>query len=220
MAAGSSTCRNKALDAKSFFATVKPDDNQHEYGGDARRPDPQEPDVLLRGLRRIPRPPPDGVRADVDSDAGRAQRRFQRAAGHDLRSANDHGPIPTAPASCAIRFQATSSRRIGSRPSRDTSSRSCPIQPTPALQNNYLGGSLPIGFNNENVTGKVDLKLSARAAAVGAVLARQAQPGDAVPRAGPIRRRPCRCRTPRRGSSKRLRRAPRSSTHTFWDRSG
>jgi len=26
----------------------------------------------------------------------------------------------------------------------------------------YLGGSLPIGFNNENVTGKVDLKLSGR----------------------------------------------------------
>ena len=30
------------------------------------------------------------------------------------------------------------------------------------LQNNYLGGSLPIGFNNDNVTGKVDLKLTAR----------------------------------------------------------
>ena len=25
--------RNKALDAKAFFATIKPDDNQHEYGG-------------------------------------------------------------------------------------------------------------------------------------------------------------------------------------------
>ena len=25
--------RNKALDAKAFFATTKPDDNQHEYGG-------------------------------------------------------------------------------------------------------------------------------------------------------------------------------------------
>src|SRR5207244_2218107 len=30
------------------------------------------------------------------------------------------------------------------------------------LQNNYLGGSLPIGFNNENATGKVDLTLNAR----------------------------------------------------------
>src|SRR6185369_6399336 len=27
-----------------------------------------------------------------------------------------------------------------------------------ALQNNYLGGSLPIDFNNENLTTKVDLK--------------------------------------------------------------
>ena len=30
-----------------------------------RRPDPQEPDVLLHGVRRVPRPPADGVRADV-----------------------------------------------------------------------------------------------------------------------------------------------------------
>jgi hypothetical protein len=30
------------------------------------------------------------------------------------------------------------------------------------LQNNYLGGSLPIGFNNENVTTKADLKLNTR----------------------------------------------------------
>ena len=29
------------------------------------------------------------------------------------------------------------------------------------LQNNYLGGSLPIGFNNQNTTSKVDLKLTA-----------------------------------------------------------
>ena len=56
---------------------------------DARRPDPQEPDVLLRGLRRVSRPPSDGIRADVDSDDGRAEWRLQRAARHDLRSAND-----------------------------------------------------------------------------------------------------------------------------------
>lgn len=30
------------------------------------------------------------------------------------------------------------------------------------LQNNYLGGALPTGFNNDNVTGKVDLKLNTR----------------------------------------------------------
>ena len=59
--------RNKALDAKAFFATVKPDDNQHEYGATRRRSDPQEPDVLLRRLRRIPRPPADRVDADLDS---------------------------------------------------------------------------------------------------------------------------------------------------------
>src|SRR5438876_2207122 len=31
--AGFEYFRNKALDAKAFFATTKPDDNQHEYGG-------------------------------------------------------------------------------------------------------------------------------------------------------------------------------------------
>ena len=31
--AGFEYFRNKALDAKAFFATAKPDDNQHEYGG-------------------------------------------------------------------------------------------------------------------------------------------------------------------------------------------
>jgi hypothetical protein len=30
------------------------------------------------------------------------------------------------------------------------------------LQNNYLGGGLPTGFNNDNVTGKADLKLNVR----------------------------------------------------------
>src|SRR4029450_11482836 len=31
--AGFEYFRNKALDAKGYFSTTKPDDNQHEYGG-------------------------------------------------------------------------------------------------------------------------------------------------------------------------------------------
>ena len=50
------------------------------------------------------------------------------------------------------------------------------------MQNNYLGGSLPIGFNNPSVTAKVDLKFDRAAAGVGAVLARQTQSGDVLSR--------------------------------------
>jgi hypothetical protein len=50
------------------------------------------------------------------------------------------------------------------------------------VQNNYLGGALPTGFNNDNVTAKVDLPVEPTAATLGAVLARQAQSGDALPR--------------------------------------
>ena len=59
-----------------------------------------------------------------------------------------------------------------------------------SLQNNYLGGSLPIGFNNISVTTKIDLKAERAAAGVRALLARQTQPGDGV-----SRRARCRCRT-------------------------
>jgi hypothetical protein len=37
-----------------------------------------------------------------------------------------------------------------------------PAPTTAGLQSNYLGGSLPIGFNNDNFTGKFDLKLTER----------------------------------------------------------
>ena len=37
-----------------------------------------------------------------------------------------------------------------------------PAPTSAGLQNNYLGGALPTGFNNENVTGKVDLRMSER----------------------------------------------------------
>ena len=71
------------------------------------------------------------------------------------------------------------------------------------LQNNYLGGSLPIGFNNENVTGKVDLKLTARQQV--SVLFSQGKRSQATPyRGGANSARPrCRCRTRRRGWSRR-----------------
>ena len=116
--------------------------------------------------------------------------------------------------------RATSSRAIGSRRSRDTSSHSCPTPTSGGLQNNYLGGALPTGFNNENVTGKVDLQDERTAAALGAVRARQAQPGDAVPRRDQPADGAAACRTRRRASSKRSPPARRSSTRTCWVRRG
>ena len=49
--------RNKALDAKAFFADDQAGRQPARVRRHARRSDPQEPDVLLRRLRRLPRPP-------------------------------------------------------------------------------------------------------------------------------------------------------------------
>ena len=129
--------------------------------GHARRSDPQEPDVLLHGLRRLPRSPADALVADVDSDAGAAQRRFQRAAGADLRSANDSAESQRH----RVRARSVPGNIIPHDRISPISRSFQSFLPDPTsagLQNNYLGGSLPIGFNNESVTGKVDLKLNTR----------------------------------------------------------
>ena len=76
----------------------------------------QEPDLLLRGLRRFPEPP--GVEcADPErADAGNVQRRLLELGGQqgpeDHRSTirRPRVPIPTAPGSFAIRSPATSFR--------------------------------------------------------------------------------------------------------------
>ena len=128
---------------------------------DARRPDPQKQDVLLSRLRWLPRPPAVRVDAVIHSDARAAQRRFQRAAGDDLRSAHD------AAESERHRFHPRSiSRQQNScRPHLGDLESFQSYLPEPtngALQNNYLGGSLPIGFNNDSVTAKIDLKVNDR----------------------------------------------------------
>ena len=115
------------------------------------------------------------------------------------------GPTRTAPASSAIRSPATSSPRTASRRSRATCSRTCPIRPTPACRTTISAGSLPIGFNNDNITAKVDLRAQrrgtrSRCSSRTASAARRRRTAAAA-----TRRRSCRCPTPRRASSRRSR---------------
>ena len=90
------------------------------------------------------------------------------------------------------------SRRIASRRSRRSFQSFLPEPTSSSLQNNYLGGSLPIGFNNVSVTAKIDLKLNERQQ--GSVLFSHGKRSQAtaVSAAAPMRRRHCRCRTRRR----------------------
>ena len=121
--------RNTVLDAKAYFATIKPDDNQQRVRGHGRRTDPEEPDVFLRDLRRVSRSAADRVRADVGPDPGAAKRRFQRVAGDDLRSA-DHEAEPERYRLCP---RPVSQQHHSAGPDlvdlAGTSSRSCPRRP-------------------------------------------------------------------------------------------
>ena len=187
--------RNKALDAKAFFATDKPDDNQHEYGATLGGPIRRNQMFFFVAY--------DGYRdrrqtaSALVSIPTLAQRNgdFSALPVVDLRSANHSAE------SRRHRLRARSvpgQRHPAGSDLADlarASSRSCRIRRTPACRTTISAAALPIGFNNENVTGKVDLKLSAAPAGLGPVLARQAQPGDAVSRRHQPADAPCRCRT-------------------------
>ena len=170
--------RNKALDSKAFFAAAKPDDNQHEFGftlgGPLRR------NQAFFFLRRLPRSAADRVPADLDPDGGAAQRRLQRAAGGHLRSGDD----AAQPERHRIRprsFPATSSPPAASRRSRATCSRSCPPlerQPAEQLPRRPPAGRVQQRQHHDQGRPAAVVAAPGR----GAVRARQAQPGDAVPR--------------------------------------
>jgi hypothetical protein len=153
--------RNKALDSKAFFATTKPDDNQHEYGVTAGGP--------LRKSRMFFFMAYDGYR-------DRRQTASTLVSIPTLAQRNgDFGALPVA----IYDPWTTRPNPSGTGFVRDVfpgnvipADRISPIsrylqsflpEPTSAgLQNNYRGGNLPIGFNNDNVTAKVDLNLTAR----------------------------------------------------------
>src|SRR5712691_11778189 len=153
--------RNKALDAKAFFASAKPDDNQHEYGGTLGGPIRRNQMFFFMAY--------DGYRdrRQTASVLTSIPTRAQRNGDFSALPVTIYDPRTTRPNPNGTGFvrdpfpgNIIPQNRI-STISRYFQSF-LPDPTNDGLQNNYLGGSLPIGFNNQNVTGKVDLKLDAR----------------------------------------------------------
>ena len=159
--AGFEYFRNKALDAKAFFATTKPDDNQHEYGGTLGGPIRRNQMfffVAYDGYRDRRQTP--SMLVSIPTLA-------QRNGDFSALPVVIYDPRTTRPNPAGTGFvrdpfpgNIIPQNRI-SPISRNFQSF-LPDPTNGGLQNNYLGGALPIGFNNENVTGKVDLKLNTR----------------------------------------------------------
>ena len=161
MAPPSRYFRNKALDSKAFFASAKPDDNQHEFGFTAGGP--------IRRSRMFFFSAYDGYR-----DRRQTEQRLvsvptlaQRRGDFSALPVTIYDPRTTRPNPAG-----TGSIRDPFPGNVIPQERLSPISryfqsflPDPTngdLQNNYLGGNLPIGFDNDNVTVKVDLTMTSR----------------------------------------------------------
>ncbi len=153
--------RNKALDTKAFFATAKPSDNQHEYGATLGGP-----------LRK------NQMFFFFSYDGYRDRRETAQILTSIPTQAERNGDFSALPVTI-FDPQTTRPNPNGTGFVRDPfpgnmipSDRISAISkyfqsflPAPTsggVQNNYLGGALATGFNNDNVTTKVDLRLSAR----------------------------------------------------------
>src|SRR5712692_349098 len=153
--------RNKALDAKAFFASTKPDDNQHEYGGTLGGPIRRNQMFFFMAY--------DGYRdrRQTASVLTSIPTLTERNGDFSALPVTIYDPRTTRPNPSGTGF--VRDPFPGNIIPQD---RISPISryfqsflpdPTNAgLQNNYLGGALPIGFNNQNITAKVDLKLTTR----------------------------------------------------------
>ena len=159
--AGFEYFRNKALDAKAFFATTKPDDNQHEYGATLGGPIRRNQMFFFAAY--------DGYRdrRQTASALVSIPTLAQRNGDFSALPVVIYDPRTTRPNPAGTGFvrdpfpgNVIPQDRISAI---SKSFQSFLPDPTNAgLLNNYLGGGLPIGFNNESVTGKVDVKLSPR----------------------------------------------------------
>jgi Carboxypeptidase regulatory-like domain len=159
--AGFEYFRNKALDAKAFFATTKPDDNQHEYGGTLGGPIRRNQTFFFVAY--------DGYRdrRQTPSALVSIPTLAQRNGDFSALPVVIYDPRTTRPNPAGTGFvrdpfpgNIIPADRIS--PISKSFQSFLPDPTNAGLQNNYLGGSLPIGFNNESVTGKVDVKLSPR----------------------------------------------------------
>src|SRR3989442_10112338 len=153
--------RNKALDAKPFFASVKPDDNQHEYGstfGGPIRRNQMFFFVAYDGYRD---------RRQTASVLTSIPTLAQRNGDFSALPVTIYDPRTTRPNPNGTGFvrdpfpgNIIPQNRIS--PISQYLQSLLPDPTSAGLQSNYLGGALPIGFNNNSVTGKVDLKLDAQ----------------------------------------------------------
>src|SRR3954463_10851460 len=150
--------RNKALDAKSFFATAKPDDNQHEYGGTFGGPirrnqmfffgaydgyrDRRQTASVLTSIPTIAQRNGDFSALPVTIYDPRTTRPNPNGTGF-VRDPFPGNIIPVDRISTISRYFQSF----------------LPAPSSGGLQNNYLGGALATGFNNDNITGKVDYRL-------------------------------------------------------------
>jgi outer membrane receptor protein involved in Fe transport len=152
--------RNKALDAKAFFAANKPDDNQHEFGFTLGGPIRRNKMFFFAAY--------DGYRdrRQTESRLVSIPTAAMRSGDFSALPVQIFDPATTRPHPSGTGFvrdpfpgNIIPADRISSI-SRSLQSH-LPAPTSAALQNNYLGGNLPIGFNNDNVTAKVDVQLSA-----------------------------------------------------------
>src|SRR5262245_42713068 len=159
--AGFEYFRNKALDAKAFFATTKPDDNQHEYGATLGGPIRRNQMFFFAAY--------DGYRdrRQTASALVSIPTLAQRNGDFSALPVVIYDPRTTRPNPAGTGFvrdpfpgNVIPQDRIS--PISKSFQSFLPDPTNAGLQNNYLGGALPIGFNNENVTGKVDVKLNPR----------------------------------------------------------
>jgi hypothetical protein len=153
--------RHKSLDAQSLFSPVKPDDNQNEYGGTVGGP--------IRRNRMFFFASYDGYRdrRQTESRLVSIPTAAMRNGDFSALPVAIYDPLTTRPHPSGVGFirdqfqgNIIPANRISSI-SRYFQSF-LPATTNDALQNNYLGGSLPIGFNNDNVTAKVDMNISDR----------------------------------------------------------
>ena len=153
--------RNKALDAKAFFAAGKPDDNQHEYGATLGGP--------IRRNRMFFFVAYDGYRdrRQTESRLVSIPTVAQRNGDFSALPVIIYDPATTRPNPSGTGFVRDPFPGNVIPPNRISPiSRSFQsLLPDPSnggLQNNYLGGNLPIGFNNNNVTVKIDVNPSSQ----------------------------------------------------------
>ncbi|MGH9161762.1 MAG: carboxypeptidase regulatory-like domain-containing protein [Vicinamibacteraceae bacterium] len=151
--------RDKALDTREFFAEAKPEDNQHEYGFTLGGP--------IRRNRTFFFVAYDGYRdrRDTPSQLASIPTDAQRRGDFSGLPVPIYDPATTRPnpnGTGFVRdpFPGNIIPRERISPISEYFQSFLPAASNGGLQNNFLGGSLPIGFNNDNVTSKIDLNLS------------------------------------------------------------